>query len=149
MLRIFRESEKASSFRLSIDATDRMIQVGRILDIHVIDHLIISERAFCDYYSFENYGVMEQLRKSVKYIPSLEVKQQFQKRFGIVQELFKQKLKLTKKESKEIGRKEGEKLGILKGSIQIAKEMLKEHESIEKIVRYTGLSKEEIQKITL
>ena len=57
------------------------------------------------------------------------------------------------KESKEKGRKEGEKLGILKGrqesSIQIAKEMLKEHESIEKIVRYTGLSKEEIQKITL
>jgi predicted transposase/invertase (TIGR01784 family) len=50
-------------------------------------------------------------------------------------------------------RQEGEKLGVLKGrqegSIQIAKEMLKEHESIEKIVRYTGLSKEEIQHIKL
>ncbi|HLO85232.1 MAG TPA: JAB domain-containing protein, partial [Nostocaceae cyanobacterium] len=122
-----------------LDATDRMIQVGRILDIHVIDHLIISEREFCGYYSFENYGVMEQLRKSVKYIPSLEVKQEFQKRFGIVQEMFKEKLKLTRKESKEKGSREEKR--------SIAKHMLKDGESIEKIMRYTGLSKLTIHKL--
>ena len=54
-------------------------------------------------------------------------------------------------------RQEGEKLGVLKGrqeglqesSMRIAQEMLKERESIEKIMRYTSLSKEEIQKIKL
>jgi hypothetical protein len=86
---------------------------------------------------------MEQLRKSVKYIPSLEVKQQFQKRFGIVQELFKQKLKLTKKESKEIGRKLGEK----QRNIEIAKVMIQEGDPIEKIVRITGLSIKQVEQL--
>ena len=122
-----------------LDATDRMIQVGRILDIHVIDHLIISEREFCGYFSFENYGVMEKLRKSVKYIPSLEVKQQFQKRFGIVQELFKEKLKLTKKESKEKGSKEEKR--------SIAKHMLKKGLDVNLIMEITGLPKPTIHKL--
>jgi DNA repair protein RadC len=122
-----------------LDATDRMIQVGRILDIHVIDHLIISEREFCGYFSFENYGVMEQLRKSVKYIPSLEVKQQFQKKFGLVQKLFKEKLKLTKKESKEKGSREEKR--------SIAKHMLKKGLDVNLIMEITGLPKPTIHKL--
>jgi predicted transposase YdaD len=51
------------------------------------------------------------------------------------------------------GRQEGEQLGIQKGrqegSRQIAREMLKDGESAEKIMRYTGLSKEEIQQLAL
>ena len=53
------------------------------------------------------------------------------------------------------GRKEGEikgeKRGIIKGKIEgkieIALQMLKEKEPIEKIIKYTGLSKEEIEKL--
>ena len=37
--------------------------------------------------------------------------------------------------------------GKIEGKIEIAKEMLKENEPIEKIMRYTGLTKEEIEKL--
>jgi DNA repair protein RadC len=140
-----------------LDATDRMIQVGRILDIHVIDHLIISEREFCGYYSFENYGVMDKLRKSVKYIPSLEVKQNFQKQFELMQEQFNEKIKLTKKESKQLGIKDGKKEGRQEGirigqekgkeerNIEIAQTMLQKGYPLEDIMLLTGLSESEIQ----
>jgi hypothetical protein len=33
------------------------------------------------------------------------------------------------------------------GKIEVAKEMLKDNESIEKIIKYTGLTKQQIEKI--
>jgi predicted transposase/invertase (TIGR01784 family) len=83
---------------------------------------------------------MDKLRKSVKYIPSLEVKQNFQKQFDLMQEQFKETIKLTKKESKEQGRKEGK--------IEIAKAMIKDGDPVEKIIRITGLSESEIQQLS-
>ena len=53
-------------------------------------------------------------------------------------------LKLAKEEGLEEGEKKGERKGKLKHLIEIAKEMLKNKEAIENIVKYTGLSKEEI-----
>lgn len=49
------------------DTTDRLIQVGLIVNVPVQDHLIISEQS---YYSFEHAGLMEQLRASKKYVPA-------------------------------------------------------------------------------
>jgi DNA repair protein RadC len=126
-----------------LDATDRMIQVGRILDIHVIDHLIISEREFCGYYSFENYGVMDKLRKSVKYIPSVEVKQNFQKQFELMQEQFKEEIKKTKKESKQLGKREGIQIG----EARLLKMMLTNGNSIKEIAKITNLSVTRIQEL--
>ena len=49
----------------------------------------------------------------------------------------------------EYGYEKGKKEGKKEEKIEIAKEMLKENESIEKIIKYTGLTKEEIKKLIL
>ena len=45
--------------------TDRLIQVGIILDIEVIEHLIITVRSF---HSFANIGLLEELKNSTKWL---------------------------------------------------------------------------------
>lgn len=47
------------------DMTDMYIKVGQIIHINVMDHLIIAEET---YYSFEEQGLMEQLRRSGAYV---------------------------------------------------------------------------------
>ncbi|WMJ73659.1 PD-(D/E)XK nuclease family transposase [Cytophagaceae bacterium ABcell3] len=49
--------------------------------------------------------------------------------------------------AKEEGREEGREIGREERALEIAKEMLKEQESIDKIIKYTGLTKEQIIKI--
>jgi predicted transposase/invertase (TIGR01784 family) len=46
-----------------------------------------------------------------------------------------------------LGQMEGKMEGKKEGKIEIAKEMLREKLPIEKIIRYTGLSQEEIEKL--
>ncbi|NQY01480.1 MAG: JAB domain-containing protein, partial [Flavobacteriaceae bacterium] len=45
------------------DITDRLIQVGIIVDLKVIDHLIISNKS---YLSFKDIGLLQELEKSTK-----------------------------------------------------------------------------------
>jgi len=59
-----------------LDITDRLIQVGRILNIHLIDHMIISTE---DYESLNSMGVMAELEKSLKYVPTYQVIEQIRK----------------------------------------------------------------------
>lgn len=58
------------------DVTDRLIQVGNILNIAFIDHLIISTE---DYMSFRAIGLMDELEKSLKYVPTYQVVEQIRK----------------------------------------------------------------------
>ena len=51
------------------DITDRLIQVGQILDIKVFDHVIISLNSF---FSFNDIGLMSELEKSTKWMPTEE-----------------------------------------------------------------------------
>ncbi len=51
------------------------------------------------------------------------------------------------KKSLKDAEKQGEKQGIERGIIKVAKQMLAAGEDIEKIMRYTGLSREEIEEI--
>ncbi len=109
------------------DITDRMYQVGLFLDLPVIDHLIITETG---YYSFVDTGLLLKLSKSKKYV-----------------------LKYKKEEEriKKIGRKEGvkigKKMGHLEKAIHMAKIMKKDGKTVEEIMRYTKLSKEQIEKL--
>ena len=52
-------------------------------------------------------------------------------------------MKRGKKEGKEEGKKEGEKTA----KIEMAKQMLLDDESIDKIIKYTKLSEKEIEKL--
>jgi DNA repair protein RadC len=67
-----------------------MIQVGNIVNVEVLDHLIITELY---YYSFKDDGLMEELRKSTKWVPTyIEIER-------------------NKKEALKLGEKKGRKEG--------------------------------------
>jgi len=101
-----------------MDITDRLIQVGRIVKTKVLDHLIISEKS---YLSFDDVGYMETLKYSTKYVPGYE------------------RTKQIKKEATEIAEQ--------KKAVEIAKEMKRADEPVNKIVAFTGLSLEEVEKL--
>lgn len=52
------------------DITDRLIQVGKILDIPMDDHVIITPT---EYMSFRMTGLMARLEKSLKYVPPYQI----------------------------------------------------------------------------
>ena len=102
------------------DISDRLIQVGIIVDTEVIDHLIISTKS---YLSFVDIGLLDELKKSTKYVPTYVLEQRF------------------KKEATEIAKR--------KEKIEIAKTMKREHVDVEKIALFTGLLVEEVEKLKI
>jgi len=112
------------------DITDRMIQVGNIVNVEVLDHLIITELYF---YSFKDDGLMAELQKSTKWVPT----------FVEIDRIKKEALKLGEKKGRKEGKKEGEK----SKAIKMAKKSLKEGLTVDLISRITGLSVEEIEKL--
>jgi DNA repair protein RadC len=113
------------------DITDRMYQVGLFLDLPVIDHLIISEDS---YYSFVDTGLLLKLSKSKKYV--LKFKKEEER-------IEKRGEKKGVKKGVEIGKQIGE----TKKAIEMAKIMKNDGRTIEEIMRYTKLSKEQIEKL--
>ena len=55
-----------------LDITDNLIQVGLILNVPVLDHMIISTESF---YSFKDAGVLDKLVLSTKYVPHYRIKE--------------------------------------------------------------------------
>ncbi len=100
------------------DITDRLIQVGIIVNTHVADHLIITPTT---YLSFENTGLLAELKLSTKYVPNYVLEQRIAD------------------EAAEIARS--------RRDIEIAKVMKKEGEDVNKIALFTGLSLDEINSI--
>ncbi|MBL4709016.1 MAG: DNA repair protein [Flavobacteriales bacterium] len=98
------------------DLTDRLIQVGKIVKVPVLDHLVISTK---NYYSFLDDGVMDELEKSLKYVPVYR-----QKEMAVEHALDKK-------------------------SIEMAKAMKKEGLPIKTIVKISGLSKSEVEELKL
>ena len=106
------------------DTTDRLIQVARILNIELTDHLIITPRS---YISFRTTRLMEELEQSLKYVPPYQV------------------VERIRKEEKQIAK---EQLAVEKGKTRAEKEKR------EKLMRATvtalldkGVSIEDIAKI--
>jgi DNA repair protein RadC len=58
------------------DMTDRLIQVGIIVDLPVYDHLIITDKS---YYSFKDAGLLEELSHSLKYVPPYVLEARYKK----------------------------------------------------------------------
>jgi DNA repair protein RadC len=100
------------------DITDRLIQVGKIINIKIIDHLIITEKT---YYSFSDNELLDLLYQSTKYVPKY-----------ILQERLKKEQQLIGEEKK------------LKHMVAIMKQ---EGYTTEQIIKLTQLTKEAIQKI--
>ena len=105
------------------DITDRLIQVGLILNTEVLDHLIISGT---DYLSFNDMGLMDELKKSTKWVPEYKLKEQIQQLAAEV---------MNAKERAYL-----EKIGTIKG-------MIEEGMDLEAIARVTGVSVADIEKL--
>ncbi len=101
-----------------LDLTDRLIQVGRIVNTPVLDHLIISEKS---YLSFVDTGLFEKLEMSTKWVPSYEL------------------VERTRKEATEVAR--------YQRNIEIAKEMKRRGIPNDGIAEMTGLSLAEVEAL--
>ncbi|PIT24401.1 hypothetical protein BGI36_00605 [Snodgrassella communis] len=113
------------------DITDRLIQVARILNIELTDHLIITPRS---YISFRTTRLMEELEQSLKYVPPYQV------------------VERIRKEEKQIAK---EQLAVEKGKTKTAQQKareIKEKADFEKKILINallekGVSIEDIAKI--
>ena len=104
-----------------LDTTDRLIQVGSIVNLPVFDHLIISEKS---YLSFRDVGYLRELSKSTKYVPSYILIEKF------------------KKEAEELKEK-----GAILAKSEMDMNLLKEGSSLEMIHRVTGIPIDEIKSL--
>lgn len=100
------------------DVTDRLIQVGIIVDVLVIDHLIISTKS---YLSFKDIGLLGELEKSTKYVPKYVLEERM--------------------------RKEATAIAEQKKANEIAKQLKRKGIANETIAEATGLSLEEVAKL--
>lgn len=103
------------------DITDHMIQVGLIVNTPVLDHLIISEKAFL---SFRDIGLMEELGRSLKYVPPYLVEERLRKRFE------------QDKKAEKIAEK-----------IRVATELKERGMSTGDIAAVTGLTMKQVEKL--
>ena len=104
------------------DFTDKMIKVGKLLNIAVVDHQIITETGF---YSFSHAGLMQELAKSGLY-------------------------EVTHKESEEMKAWKLEverKKGADERARAMAAKMLADKLDIDMVVKYTGLRKASVEKM--
>ena len=119
------------------DITDRLIQVGKIVGVEVVEHLIISLEG---YFSFERTGLLKKLKQSKKWVPAYIEEERLRKEKEKIRE---QALKQGIKK----GLKEGEKIGINKNKKDMAKKLKDKGIDIDIIAETSGLSKEEIEKL--
>ncbi len=101
------------------DITDRLIQVGRIVNLPVLDHLIISD---ISYLSFKDVGLMAELEKSIKYVPSYEIAERIKAEAAAIVE---QRVEETK--------------------MKIALALKNSGMQITEIAEYTGLTVQEVE----
>ena len=100
------------------DISDRLIQVGIIVDTEVLDHLIISDKS---YLSFKDIGLLNDLKKSTKYVPNYVLEQRI--------------------------RKEATKMAKRNEKIEIAKQLKRKGIDENTIAESTGLTLEEVEKL--
>lgn len=117
------------------DITDRLIQVGRILNIEFVDHLIISPLS---YTSFRSIGLMDELEKSLKYVPTYQVVEQIRKE---EKQIAKEKLDLEKNKTKA-EKERREKLELV-----TVKALLDKNVSIEDIAKIMEITPKAVNKV--
>ena len=127
------------------EITDRLIQVGRILNIEVLDHLIITTTTFS---SFAEIGLMQTLRQSTKWVPAYELVARIRQEEKMLR---KQAVKAAKESGMRKGRqeglKEGEQIGLEKGKIEMAKAMKRKGIDQTTIEEISGLSLTDIETL--
>jgi DNA repair protein RadC len=101
-----------------INITDRLIQVGNIIGIKVIDHLIISEKT---YNSFGDTNLLQEIEESTRYVPNYQLQAKI------------------KKEATEIATQKRNK--------EIAQQLKNNGFTISQIVHLTGITEQQAKKL--
>ena len=118
------------------DITDRLIQVGRILNIDLIDHLIITPKS---YISFCSTKLMDELEQSLKYVPTYQVVERIRK---------EEKLIAKEKLAVEKGKKKTEKALREKAENEkkiLINALLDEGVSVDDIAKILGITVKAVQ----
>jgi len=115
------------------DVTDRLIQVGKFVEIPVLDHMIISNES---YYSFADCGVLSELEMSLKYVPAFMQKE---KALNEQREEFTKATKVISSKAREEGQNDK--------ALEMARLMKEKGYPVDEIVQLTGLSKRDIEKL--
>jgi len=105
-----------------INITDRLIQVGNILGIKVLDHLIIGDKT---YNSFGDTGQLAKIEESTRYMPN-----------------YKQEAQIKREAEKT-----GEEKGVQKKAKDIAQQLKNKGFTVEQIIELTGISKAQVTKL--
>ena len=100
------------------EITDKLIQVGVIVNTHIEDHLIISTKS---YLSFKDIGLLEVLQKSDRFVPNFLLE------------------KRIEKQATEIAQ--------TKKALEIAKKLKRNGVDLKTIAESTGLSLEKVEAI--
>lgn len=120
------------------DITDRLIQVGRILNIELVDHLIITPE---HYVSFRAINLMDELEQSLKYVPTYQVIEKIRKE---EKKIAKEKLAVEKDKTKAkqmlLEKAESEKKILINA-------LLDKDVSIENIAKILEITPKAVQKI--
>lgn len=124
------------------DVTNRLIQVGVIVNTQVIDHLIISHDK---YVSFADMGLMTELRRSKKYqVPTTPLNDRIKKEADKI--LKKEIAKLTREKIAQVA--EAKAKYTKATEIDFVKKCLKEGLPIKTIQKLTGLTQKEIKEFS-
>ncbi|WP_267353812.1 JAB domain-containing protein [Gilliamella sp. B3482] len=120
------------------DITDRLIQVGRILNINLIDHLIITPKS---YISFRSTKLMDELEQSLKYVPTYQVVERIRKEEKLIA---KEKLAVerdkTKIEKARREKAESEKKILINA-------LLKKGFSVDDIAKILGITVKAVERV--
>ena len=120
------------------DITDRLIQVGRILNINLIDHLIITPKS---YISFRSTKLMDELEQSLKYVPTYQVVERIRKEEKLIA---KEKLAVerdkTKIEKARREKAESEKKILINA-------LLKKGVSVDDIAKILGITVKAVERV--
>lgn len=130
-----------------LDITDRLIQVGRILNIALVDHLIISTEA---YESFRSMGIMDDLEKSLTYIPTYQVVEQIRKE---EKKIAREKLALERDKTKSAQEKaklakEAEKLAQIQAKA-LANALLDKGVDLKTIAKIMEITPKAVEKMII
>lgn len=122
-----------------LDITNRLIQVGLIMDTPVLDHLILSEHSF---YSFLDNGLIDKLAWDNKYALTFIREKQVQQEIARIKQAVEKQKAEIKKVARQEGQTEGKEEGRKTERMEIAKNLLKQGMAIEAIEKATGVTKQ-------
>jgi len=117
------------------ETTDRLIQVGAILNIDVIEHLIIGPKS---YLSFYDTGLLEGLSQNSKFLPAYEL-----------EEVVRQEELIIREEAVTAAQEEGMERGEERGMSKVVINASKKGMSNREISELTALTEKKIEELLI